>query len=274
VTRYDAAWSAVAGVDAAKTAAVAADATALATWSSAYTAATIDADHAARHAESLEVTARAGLPAPYVVTVGGTSIVLAPSSAILVAIDALPIATAARSLLVGASPALRVVARDSGTAGNRVEVKVENATSGSTKCKLSVRLGSYTETYDEIAGGDAIDVGASMLFASASWFGTTRPDNLTWSALTGGTGGSLAAVTARIDRALQLPAAAAQAKVLGEYRAALVASHGARPRAVTYGTDPYRKKLFDGHRTSVLDIEGELTPLVDEAARLLAAETY
>lgn len=101
-------------------------------------------------------------------------------------------------------------------------------------------------------------------------------------ALTGGTGGSFAAVTARIDRALLLPAAADHVTTLRGYRAALATSYADKPTRETSGTDLYRRKgrvrLTTGFNAvydrSVLELEDDLTALLAEAASLLATVAY
>jgi hypothetical protein len=88
---------------------------------------------------------------------------------------------------------------------------------------LQVRLGAgYSESYDVAAPGAALDVSSSRLLASATWYpGASQPDATSWVSLSGGTGGCVPAVRARIAKALALPAAGAQLATLQAYASAI-----------------------------------------------------
>ncbi len=281
-TQYDALWAAVSGVDAAKTTFDADFSAALTAWWTAYEAAHTDADRAARYGESLEAAASGA----YLARVGDVAIVLAPASAISWSADETPIASAYRHLLATATPALRVVAKEAGTPGNRIEVRIDDATSGATRYKIRVRLGStYEEAYDEInpatpTAANAASNGGHLL-AECKQLGTTRPDSTgAWLALTGGTGGSIAAAALRLQRAMQLPAAIAKVPAMQPYAAALTAAASGMPSRAAYndggafaGRGRIGQRLI-GAPTSVLDLEEQVLTIIAEATRLLAVASY
>ena len=71
---------------------------------------------------------------------------------------------------------------------------------------LLVRRGDYSERYQLFQGRAVDGLRDSLLLASAEWVasGSTLPDALAWTALSGGAGGALAAVKARSARAGKL----------------------------------------------------------------------
>jgi hypothetical protein len=232
-TAYDALYTAA--VDTAKGNGLSAFAAALATWEPTTLASHTQADRAARYAESLQATAQLGQVAQPYAYAGG---VLAPTTPIAWSYPDTPIVAAELTL----SSAVLVTALTAGAAGNAITVAVNASSDGvAGHFQLVAALGSYTETFDNIVPGTA-PTATSLLLAPLVFLTTTRPTNAAAAALAGGSGGTHAAILARLGRALKLPAAAAQIPFLTVHQTAVIAALTAQP-AATF-TSPYAGETF------------------------------
>jgi hypothetical protein len=131
-----------------------------------------------------------------------------------------PAATAGIVLYTSSSPALRLSSRLRGVAGNSVRVAVSNATTSGFK--LTLARGASGGTYERVERYDNIDATSDGYAATVEdiartsafvdgirVLAATRPDNLTTTNFTGGAGGAREDITARLARAIALPAVAA-----------------------------------------------------------------
>jgi hypothetical protein len=204
---YDACLAAEPSIVATKDAALLAHVGAISTWSTNAEDKHNEAHRAVRHAFARQAAERDDETEPYLLD----GVVLHAASLVF-GTDEGPPVTAALVLegdfFATTIPALRVVAKLPGGFGNRVEVKVLDASDGDpTHFALRVKLDPFEELYDNVTPGE-LDVSASLLLASAEFFaGNPRPSNADYTPLEGGAGLSRANLEAEAARAKALPIA-------------------------------------------------------------------
>lgn len=167
---------------------------------------------------------------------------------------------ATKKLLASGTPIVRVVARDLGLLGNALAATVAAATSRAAhRFKLTIACGALTEVRDELdAASEAEQLGDwsdSLLVASVTRVGVGRPDNVSGSAFTGGSGRLKLNLDERCARALTLEAVtSAERQLLTEAKRVADEVWSAKPSA----------------RNRLAQREIELNAALAEAAAMIA----